>query len=277
MGIDEAGRGPVLGPLVYAGFVCRTEDEAELKRRGYADSKTLREERRDELYAQAGRDPRAAWFVRALSPQYLSRAMQARARINLNALSHAAAASLVQRALDVGLAVVRLLVDTVGDPARYRQFLCARFPSIPEVIVAARADATYGPVSAASVVAKVTRDARMRGWRFCEPGLACSTAFGSGYPADPATKAWLHAAVDPVFGFPSVMRFSWKTCHSVLFRAACPVVWEDDDSEESALASQTRLHFLGGSGGGTAAAPPERYRFFGEEGMDVVMADSGLL
>lgn len=210
MGIDEAGRGPVLGPMVYAGFVCPVDFEAHLKRLGFADSKTLKEEKRDDLFALARRDGRMAWFVRSLSPELLSRSMQARTRINLNTLSHEAAASLVAKAIASGLAVQRLLVDTVGDPSRYRQYLEKRFPSIPEVIVAAKADATFGPVSAASIVAKVTRDSLLRHWQFREHGVRCGTDFGSGYPSDPATQKWLRNSIDPVFGFPSVMRFSWK-------------------------------------------------------------------
>jgi ribonuclease H2 subunit A len=66
-------------------------------------------------------------------------------------------------------------------------------------------------------VAKVTRDRALRDFVIQEAGLpgapapaaevAAATKFGSGYPADPDTKAWLQASIDPVFGFPSLVRF----------------------------------------------------------------------
>ncbi|KAF5804639.1 putative ribonuclease H [Helianthus annuus] len=38
--------------------------------------------------------------------------------------------------------------------------------------------------------------------------------FGSGYPGDPSTKGWLEHHKHSVFGFPSLVRFSWDTCES---------------------------------------------------------------
>ena len=43
--------------------------------------------------------------------------------------------------------------------------------------------------------------------------------------ADPETKAWLQKHVDPVFGFPNLVRFSWSTCVRILETSAVPVQW----------------------------------------------------
>ena len=43
--------------------------------------------------------------------------------------------------------------------------------------------------------------------------------------ADPVTKAWLVAHVDWVFGFPSVVRFSWATCKTILDASCVAVQW----------------------------------------------------
>jgi ribonuclease H2 subunit A len=49
--------------------------------------------------------------------------------------------------------------------------------------------------------------------------------FGSGYPSDPITKKWLLGNVDYVFGFPSIVRFSWKTCSQLLSGKGATVEW----------------------------------------------------
>ena len=50
---------------------------------------------------------------------------------------------------------------------------------------------------------------------------------GSGYPGDPATKSWLKSNFDPVFGFPSLVRFSWKTSYSILESNDAKADWFD--------------------------------------------------
>ena len=42
---------------------------------------------------------------------------------------------------------------------------------------------------------------------------------------DPQTKAWLEKHVDPVFGFPNLVRFSWSTCARILETSAVHVQW----------------------------------------------------
>jgi len=107
-------------------------------------------------------------------------------------------------------------------------------------------------VGAASVAAKVTRDAWIGGWVFEEDAQqdACvqikrnwSTNLGSGYPsgislfrfpcsrmgelwtADPNTKAWVKESLEKTFGYPSIARFSWTTIKVVLEEKAHEVKW----------------------------------------------------
>ena len=99
-----------------------------------------------------------------------------------------------------------------------------------KALAAAKADRDYPIVSAASICAKVTRDTELRDWAF-EPGLtgeaAPSRKFGCGYPGDADTKAWLLGNLNPVFGFPSIVRFSWATTKRLLEGEAdaVPVQW----------------------------------------------------
>ena len=45
------------------------------------------------------------------------------------------------------------------------------------------------------------------------------------FDADPKTKQWIKENIDKVFGFPNLVRFSWKPCHSALDKHAHPVKW----------------------------------------------------
>ena len=87
------------------------------------------------------------------------------------------------------------------------------------MIVESKADDTYPVVSAASIMAKVTRDHELKKWKFEEKAEVSdnfSTEFGCGYPGDKITVNWLKKHCDPVFGFPSIVRFSWKTSKTIL-------------------------------------------------------------
>lgn len=223
LGVDEAGRGPVLGPMVYAICYCPLSRLADLEALKVADSKTLSESERDRLFAKMEEDGDfVGWALDVLSPNLISTSMLGRVKYNLNSLSHDTATGLVQYALDQGVKVAQVFVDTVGLPETYQERLQQRFPDI-EVTVKAKADALYPVVSAASICAKVARDQAVRNWQFVEKLQDLDTDYGSGYPNDPKTKAWLRKHVDPVFGFPSLSgsvgaqpRASWRRRQKML-------------------------------------------------------------
>ena len=87
------------------------------------------------------------------------------------------------------------------------------------MIVESKADDTYPIVSAASICAKVTRDHILKNWEFEEHHThsdSYSREFGCGYPGDSITKKWLRDHCDQTYGFPSLVRFSWKTARTLL-------------------------------------------------------------
>lgn len=132
-----------------------------------------------------------------------------------------------------------------------RKFLGTSLAVDTQIICESKADATYPVVSAASICAKVSRDQLLRDWRFFEQEAAHNQKerrdsvklpasnvqwddkfgreFGCGYPSDPKTKEWLQKSFDPVFGFPSIVRFSWKTCVNVLESNHAMADWKDPD------------------------------------------------
>ncbi|GJX11078.1 gypsy type transposase [Tanacetum coccineum] len=249
MGIDEAGRGPVLGPMVYGCLYCPLSYKKTLSTLQFADSKTLKEEKREELFESLKLDEKIGWAADVIDPRELSSKMLQKNKINLNEISHESAMGLVKKVLDLGYLLTEVYVDTVGDPEKYRIKLSERFPSV-KFTVAKKADSLYPVVSGASIVAKVTRDRALRTWKFDETAENMHSNFGSGYPGDPNTIAWLEHHKHSVFGFPSLVRFSWGTCNSY-FKGGVEVLWEadkEDDESSSKGKRQGKLTNMGFSG-----------------------------
>ncbi|KAF9557028.1 DNA replication licensing factor mcm8 [Mortierella alpina] len=236
LGVDEAGRGPVLGPMVYGICYCPLSKKDELADLGFADSKTLKEDERDNLLEVImSRPDLIGWSVRVLSPMDISNSMLRREKYNLNALAHDTTIQLIRETLASGVNLKEVYVDTVGPPETYQKKLERLFPSITTIVVAKKADSKYPIVSAASICAKVTRDDVLRHWIFAESGMeeTVSRQFGSGYPSDPKTVSWLKASMDPIFGYPNIVRFSWATCKSLLETSGKTVRWPDDDESNA--------------------------------------------
>ncbi|KAG7018479.1 Ribonuclease H2 subunit A, partial [Cucurbita argyrosperma subsp. argyrosperma] len=138
-----------------------------------------------------------------------------RVKINLNEIVSRCTLLMgwLQGVLGVGVLLTEVYVDTVGDPEKYRIKLSEKFPNV-KFVVAKKADSLYPVVSGASIVAKVTRDRVLRDWALEETAENMHRNFGSGYPGDPTTKCWLEDHKHSVFGFPTLVRFSWGTCTS---------------------------------------------------------------
>eukprot|EP01083_Nonionella_stella_P051869 137739_1 len=234
LGIDEAGRGPVLGPMVYGICYCPASKEDELKKMGFADSKVLTAEQRETLFEDIKKSDFLGWLVDVLSPDSISANMFRRPKVSLNAVSHNSAIGLVQKVLDHGVNLTKVFVDTVGPPEKYERMLTDHFSEYRiKFTVAKKADSKFPIVSAASICAKVTRDKVLEDWKFTETGVSLDSKFGSGYPSDPATKAWIQNNCDSVFGFPIFVRTSWSTAQTVEKVKSARVDWGDDDDKKS--------------------------------------------
>ena len=84
-------------------------------------------------------------------------------------------------------------------------------------------------VSAASIIAKVTRDRLLREWTF-DKSITLDKNFGSGYPSDEICVKWLERSFEPVFGFPNIVRHSWATIRDVTVKMnGVEVKWECDE------------------------------------------------
>ncbi|KAI1405514.1 ribonuclease H-like domain-containing protein [Hypoxylon fuscum] len=271
LGVDEAGRGPVLGPMVYGVFYLPLPQSDPLLKQThhFDDSKVLTPTVRSDLMqalCTPSTDLHAScgWAVSCLSARDIGAHMlrpAASAAYNLNAQAFDATVDLIQGVFARGVNVQEVYVDTVGPPASYQAKLARVFPNA-KITVAKKADSLYPCVSAASVCAKVTRDAaletlyaaRARADRDAAEANGAEAggqeelaSWGSGYPSDARCVHWLRKNMHPVFGWGPECRFSWGTAKDMLEgKGGVKVEWPVDEDDEN-----TRLtdFFVDGSKG----------------------------
>lgn len=223
LGVDEAGRGPVLGPMVYGVAYCPLSFKTRLAEVGFDDSKVLTAERREELLQQVCESTELAenvgWATTIMTAVDISAGMlKPGIPYNLNEQAHDTTMMLIQRVLDAGIEIAEIYVDTVGPPDKYQRKLAARFPG-SKVTVAKKADSLYPIVSCASICAKVTRDYSLN---------SQLSECGSGYPSDPNTVRWLNQNMDKLFGWGPLVRYSWATAKDMLDKTGISVDWPEE-------------------------------------------------
>ena len=196
LGIDEAGRGSVLGPLVIAGVVVPEKMEKVLERMGVKDSKRLVPHRRTILSRKLKK--MFDYEIVVISAREIDE-MRANG-INLNEIEKNAMESILLK-----MKPEKAIVDAVDVKAeRFQENLCK--DTGLNVIAEHKADDKYIEVSAASIIAKAERDDRIAqiNKEFIKSG-----GIGSGYPSDPKTKEFLtNYTYDEM---PDFVRRSWAT------------------------------------------------------------------
>lgn len=114
--------------------------------------------------------------------------------VSLNSISYDAVVRALRKIVttnSIAPIITTVYVDTVGDPEYYKSKLVEGLGrDFAEFVIEKKADAKYKTVSAASIVAKVTRDKTVTEWRWREKGLDMDKDFGSGYPGDDHCVQW---------------------------------------------------------------------------------------
>lgn len=195
-GVDEAGKGAVLGPMVVAGVACT--DLSALAALKVRDSKQLTRSRREFLYDQI--QSICTTTVVVLSAADIDEGRETATMNLIVARGHASVIST--------LAPTTAYVDACDVNAdRYRETVTANLaPACScQVIAEHRADSTYPVVAAASIIAKVTRD------RLIDALAEEYGRIGSGYPSDRYTIEYISDYIRQHQGPPSCARKSWKT------------------------------------------------------------------
>lgn len=142
LGIDEAGRGPVMGPMVYGAAYWPVADNDAMSALGFDDSKALTAESRELLFDKMKATADLGWIVRMIGAAEISDKMQ-RQTSNLNEMSRDAAIQLIREVQARGVNVTKVFVDTVGDPRWYQSFLSKQFNGTIEFRVEKKADSLF--------------------------------------------------------------------------------------------------------------------------------------
>ncbi len=199
VGVDEAGRGSLVGDM-FVGLVGLPASALEvLRRQGVRDSKQLTPDRRRRLLHAILARAVVAVLVR-VPPSVID-------SMNLNEATANAVSAAVAKALEVCVPQ-RIVVDKVGRGETIVNAI-RRLGYSGEVIVEEGADRKYVEVSSASILAKVHRDEHIRELSRTYGDI------GSGYPSDPHTIMWLKSILRRGEGLPPIVRRSWKTLRKI--------------------------------------------------------------
>jgi ribonuclease HII len=209
-GIDEAGRGSAIGPLVVAGASFLSDNIETLVELGVKDSKQLTAKRREELAPEIEALTIDVRYFE-LQPRSIDSVVNRGVRLKRLNYLEATAMAKVLRDLDPDEAYVDA---SDVDETRYGETILRLLPAKPRLVSEHKADSKYPVVSAASILAKVRRDALVAALRE-EYG-----DFNSGYPSDDRAIEWLEAWFGEHKSWPSIVRHSWEPVKRILLEAA---------------------------------------------------------
>jgi len=204
-GVDDAGRGAVIGPLVIAGVILKEEDLPRLVQLGVKDSKLLSPTRREVLAPEIKRTAQQ-YSVMRLSPLEIDEVVESGRKLHkLNRLEAQTMAKIIET-LKPDVAYVDAS-DVLEE--RFKQHILECLSFKPTIISEHKADRNYPVVGAASIIAKVERDAEIKRLMQIHGDIGC------GYPSDPKTINFLQGYLKRYGKYPDFVRKSWKPAKKV--------------------------------------------------------------
>lgn len=204
-GVDDAGRGSVIGPLVIAGVMAKEEDLAKLVRLGVKDSKVLSPRRREILAVEIKRLA-LRYSVIKLTPKDIDNVVQTGKKLHrLNRLEAQTMAKIIEM-LKPDIAYVDAS-DVLEE--RFKKHILECVPFTVEIVSEHKADRNYPIVSAASIIAKVERDKEIAELKEKHGDLGC------GYPTDQKTISFLRQYIKEFGEYPDFVRKSWKPAKKI--------------------------------------------------------------
>jgi ribonuclease HII len=187
IGIDDAGRGPLIGPMILAGVLLTQEQENILRESGVKDSKQLLHPVRVKLAETIKGNSINSHVVKSF-PDEIDTAVES--KTNLNTLEARKAAEIIN-ALNDGKEKIKVIIDCPSVNTKAWRVTVLKFIEKKEnleVICEHKADVNHPSVSAASILAKVAREDEVEK---IKKQYEKYGNIGSGYPSDPVTKTFL--------------------------------------------------------------------------------------
>ncbi len=205
-GVDDAGRGPIIGPLVVAGVLLEEKKLDKLKALGVKDSKLLSPRRREHLAVEI-KNIATRYCLESLSPEQIDKVVETGKKLHrLNRLEADVMAKIID-ALRPNVAYVDAS-DVLAD--RFKAHIIEKLAFQVRIISEHKADAKYPIVSAASIIAKVERD------RAIQELSDKYGDMGSGYVTDPKTITFLEKWLATHDAYPRFVRKSWKPAKKLI-------------------------------------------------------------
>ena len=199
-GVDEAGKGPVIGPMVVAAVA--VENAKLIENIGFKDSKLLSPQKRKELFDLIKQNYRYA--VEIIGPEKID---EYRRKNQLNLLNRKAFEKVIIK-LNPNIAYVD--AADVNEERFGREIkINLTNENDTDVISMHKADSKIPVVAAASIIAKQTRENEI------EELKNKIGDFGSGYPSDERTIKFLKSYFHDNLKWPSGTRKSWKTIERI--------------------------------------------------------------
>jgi len=201
-GIDEAGRGPVIGPMVIAGVI--VSDDVELMELGVKDSKRLTPSKRSELYEDITK--MSDYCLRVITAEKIDSLRKSK---SLNKIESNNFASIIEELCSEG--DVAYVDSASTDEKKFELEIKNKLENQIEIVSKHEADDTYPIVSAASIIAKVRRDEEV-----AKISEEIGRDIGSGYPSDMRTRDFLNNWIAENGDLPPYTRKSWQTCKDLI-------------------------------------------------------------
>ncbi len=207
LGIDDAGRGPVIGPMVMAGCLIDDKITEEWRALGIKDSKQVARKKREELAKEIMQKAQAHHISITSSSEIDSRL---KSGMNLNRVEALKAAEIINaiNTAEVQKETIKVIIDCPSpNTEAWRKVVESYIEYKVNLKVSCehKADVNHVACSAGSILAKTTRDAEIEKIK-----STLGEDFGSGYPSDPATIKFLAENAQKYKGS-GVFRETWQT------------------------------------------------------------------
>jgi ribonuclease HII len=204
LGIDDAGRGPVIGPMILAGCLVNEKTEKEFKKLGIKDSKQLTQKRR-EFLEKIIKEKSETFEIVLSHPIEIDKTNNN--GINLNALEAIKAAEIINK-INKGFKKIKVIIDCPSPSIlKWQDFLKTKIKNLSNLEISCehKADKNHISVAAASILAKCVREKEMSLLK-----EKYGNGIGSGYTSDPATCRFLEKHAEKYID-EGIFRKTWAT------------------------------------------------------------------